>query len=166
MKLKQRYISRSEQQCIDSEITFLKRKIKQYESGLALIPGTKTSNVVELFESRFGKARQQSIPCDSFLQTEDLSEEVGPSDAHAFRAVIGTLIFLARDRPDLLFTVEELSSFMTRPTLTAISRLRKIIGYLKSTGDYFMVLETPVGGQEKWKSSDHYVEIETYSDSD
>ena len=91
---------------------------------------------------------------------------VGPGDAHAFPAVIGTLLFFARDRPDRLFTGEELRSFMTRPTLTAISRLRKIIGYLKSTGDYFMVLETPVGGQEKWKSSDHYVEIETYSDSD
>ena len=102
------------------------------ESGLALIPGSKTSNVVEFFESRcVGKAHQQSIPCDSSIQTEDLSEEVGPGDAHAFRAVIGTLLYLARDRPDLLFIVEELSSFMTRPTLTAISRLRKIIGYLR-----------------------------------
>ena len=89
MKLRQRCtISHSQLQGIDSEITFLKRKIKQLESGLALIPGTKTSNVVELFESRFGKARQQSIPCDSSLQTEDLSEEVGPGDAHAFRALL------------------------------------------------------------------------------
>ena len=148
MKLRQRCtISHSQLQGIDSEITFLKRKIKQLESGLALIPGTRTSNVVELFESVFGKTRQQSIPCDSSLQTEDLSEEVGPGDAHAFRAVIGTLLYLARDRPDFLFTVKELSSFMTRPTLTAISRLRKIIGYLKTTSDYCMVLETPVGGR-------------------
>ena len=108
MKLKQRYtISHSQLQGIDSEITFLKRKIKQLESGLAFIPGTKTSNVVELFERCFGKARQQSILCDSSIQTEDLSEEVGPGDAHAFRAAIGTLLDLARDGPDLLFTVKE-----------------------------------------------------------
>ena len=77
--------------------------------------------------------------------------------------MIGTLLFLARDRPDLLFVVKDA---MSRPTLTAISRLRKVIGYLKTTSDFCMVLEKPIGGQGKWKSSERFWVIETFSDSD
>ena len=125
---------------IHSCSTFLKRKITRLESGLALIPGTKASRVIELFESHFGKARPQSIACDASIQTEDVSEEVDQRHAHAFRAVMGTLLCLARDRPDLLFVVKELSSSMSRPTLTAISRLWKVICYLRATSDFWMVL--------------------------
>ena len=117
----------------------------------------------ELFEENFGKARPQTIACDASIQTEDVSEEVGQRDAHAFRAVIGTLLYLARDRPDLLFVVKELSSAMSRPTLTAISRLRKVIGYLKTTSDFCMVLEKPIGGQGKWKSSERFWMIGTFA---
>ena len=56
---------------------------------MALIPGTKASKVIELFESKFGKARPQTISCDASIQTEDVSEEVDQDDAHGFRAVIG-----------------------------------------------------------------------------
>jgi len=163
-KLKEHYnISHSQLQSIGSEIAFLKRRIKRLEEGLALIPGTKASKVIELFEENFGKARPQTIACDASIQTEDVSEEVGQRDAHAFRAVIGTLLFLARVRPDLLFVVKDA---MSRPTLTAISRLRKVIGYLKTTSDFCMVLEKPIGGQGKWKNSERFWVIETFSDSD
>ena len=166
-KLREHYnISHSQLEGIESEITFLKRKIKRLESGLCLIPGTKASTVIDLFEGNFGKARPQTIACDASIQTEDVSEEVGQHDAHAFRAVIGALLYLARHRPDLLFVVKELSSSMSRPTLTAISRFRKVIGYLKTTSDFCMVLEKPIGGQGKWKSSDRSWVIETFSDSD
>ena len=55
---------------------------------------------------------------------------------------------------------------MSRPTLTATSRLRKAIGYLKTTSDFCMVLEKPIGGQGKWRSSERFWMIETFSDSD
>ena len=144
----------------------MKRRIKRLEEGLALNPGTKASKVIELFEENFGKARPQTIACDASIQTEDISEEVGQRDARSFRSVIDTLLYLVRDRPDLLFVVKELSSAVSRPTLTAISRLRKVIGYLKTTSDFCMVLEKPIGGQGKWKSSERFWVIETFSDSD
>ena len=84
-KLKEHYnISHSQLQGIGSEITFLKRRIKRLEEGLALIPGTKASKAIELFEENFGKTRPQTIACDASIQTEDVSEEVGQRDAHAF----------------------------------------------------------------------------------
>ena len=97
----------------------------------------------------FGKARPQTIPCDSSIQAADLSASLNSADAYAFRSVVGTVLYLARDRPDLLFTAKELSSSMSNPTLTAVARLRKLVGYLKTTSEFCMMLKMPVGGQGK-----------------
>ena len=100
-------ISSSVLQGVGSEINFLKRKIQRLEHGLALLPGTSAEKVVQLFEQQFGKVRPQAIPCDGGIQTEDRSDELAPKDAFGYRSVVGTCLYLARDRPDLLFTVKE-----------------------------------------------------------
>ena len=41
-----------------------------------------------------------------------------------------------------------------------------MIGYLKTTSDFYMVLGKPIGGQGKWKSSERFWVVETFSDSD
>ena len=76
--------------------------------------------------------RNQSIPCDGEIHTEDLSAELSCDQAFAYRSVAGTCLYLARDRPDLLFTVKELSGSMAKPTLTALQRLRKLVGYIEN----------------------------------
>ena len=114
----------------------------------------------------FGKARPQTIPCDSSIQTEDLSASLNSADAYAFGSVVGNVLYLARDRPDLLFTVKELSASMSNPTLTAVARLRKLVGYLKTTSGFCMMLDMPVGGQGKLKATEKHWILESYSDSD
>ena len=158
-------ISSSVLQGVASEINFLKRKIRRLEHGLALLPGTSAEKVVQLFEQQFGKVRPQAIPCDG-IQTEDRSDELAPKDAFGYRSVVGTCLYLARDRPDLLFTVKELSGAMSRPTCTALQRLRKLVGYLKATPNYCVLLEIPIGGQGKWHSTDQFWLLESLSDSD
>ena len=122
--------------------------------------------MIETFEAQFGRTRSQSIPCDSCVQTEDRSDPLSAANSHAFKSVIGTLLFLSRDRPELLYTVKELSSSMNKPTCSAVGRLRKLIGYLKTTCDLRMMLDFPTGGQRKWKSSEKYWILESFSDSD
>ena len=151
---------------MDSEISFLKRRIKRVPSSLALLLGTSAEKVIKLFEDQFGKVRNQSIPCDGGIHTEDLSAELSCDQAFAFRSVVGTCLYLARDRPDLLFTVKELSGSMSKPSLTALQRLRKLIGYLKTTPEYCVLLDVPIGGQGRWKSSDEHWILESFSDSD
>ena len=151
---------------VDTEIQFLKRTLRRVPSGLALLPGTSIAKVIHGFEAYFGKARPQTIPCDSSIQTEDLSASLNSADAYAFRSVVGTVLYLARDRPDLLFTVKELSSSMSKPTLTAVARLRKLVGYVKTTSEFCMMLEMPVGGQGKLKTTEKHWILESYSDSD
>ena len=80
--------------------------------------------------------------------------------------MVGTCLYLARDRPDLLFTVKELSGAVAKPMFTALQRLKKLVGYLKGTPDYCVVLDVPIGGQGRCRSSDKHLILESFSDSD
>eukprot|EP00435_Cladocopium_sp_Y103_P028972 s2794_g7.t1 len=158
-------ISHSELGEVGSEISFLKRKIKRLEGGLALLPGTSAERVIEMFETSFGSARAQAIPCDSGIQVEDRSNAL-PPHAFNYRSIVGACLYLARDQPDFLFTVKELSSAVTKPIYTALQRVKKLVGYLKSTPDFCVFLELPVGGQGRWHSTDVFWLLESFSDSD
>eukprot|EP00435_Cladocopium_sp_Y103_P007652 s3822_g2.t1 len=95
---------------IGSEIMFLKRAVRSLEHGLALLPGISADKVVKLYAQQFGKVRPQSIPCDGGIQTENLSKAFG------YRSIVGTCLYLARDRPDIMFIVKEMSGSMSKPT--------------------------------------------------
>ena len=55
---------------------------------------------------------------------------------------------------------------MSRPTCTALQRLRKLVGYLKATPNYCVLVEIPTGGQGKWHATDQFWLLESFSDSD
>eukprot|EP00435_Cladocopium_sp_Y103_P024601 s2953_g6.t1 len=152
---------------VGSAITFLRRKITMLSEGLLVVPGTQVTKVVENFESHFGKVRERLIPCDSSIQLEDVSNELSLADAAAFRSIVGMVLYLSRDRPDISFTVKEVSSKMSKPTLTGLSPLRKLIGYLKRTGDLGVLLKCPEAGRGKWRASlQKFWILESYSDAD
>ena len=77
-------------------------------------------------------------------------------------------VCLARDRPaDLLFCARELSAKMAQPTVTAWQRLKKVMGYVKGTSSYAVVIAEPEGGQGKWKNTNEpFWVLESASDSD
>ena len=58
-------------------------------SGLALLPGTSADKVIKLFEDQFGKVRNQAIPCDGGIHTEDLSAELSCDQAFGYRSLFG-----------------------------------------------------------------------------
>jgi hypothetical protein len=127
------YVSFSELGEPGTEISFLKRRLIRVSDGLVIVPETTVSKVVESFEKFFGHARLQKIPCDAAAQQDDSSQLLGAKDAKNYRSIIGLLLHLSRDRVDIMFSVKELSSFMPAPTLCSVQRLRKLIGYLKSS---------------------------------
>ena len=56
---------------------------------------------------------------------------------------------------------------MSQPTVTALQRLRKVMGYVKGTPEYAVMLEEPEAGQGKWKTTnDAFWILESASDSD
>ena len=120
---------------------------------MVLTPSTNVSKLVETFESHFGAVRVQRVACDNGFHLPDVSAQLTARDAFAHRSAVGGLLYLARDRPDLAFPVKELSSKMSQPTVTALQRLRKVMGYVKGTPEYAVMLEEPEAGQGKWKTT-------------
>eukprot|EP00435_Cladocopium_sp_Y103_P015276 s4186_g3.t1 len=150
-----------------SEISFLKRRLVMLSDGMMIVPGTSAAKVIECFEKHFGAARVQRIPCDSSLQQEDNSQYLNSNDARNFRSVIGLLLYLSRDRVDLMFGVKELASAMSSPTLCSVQRLRKLVGYLKHSGDYAIKLPFPEHGAGKCKQgTETFWLLESYTDAD
>ena len=151
-----------------SSISFLKRKLVKVERGLALVPGTNIDKLVENFVTHFGQVRIQHVTCDASIQLPDVSSNLTSRDAYAYRSAVGGLLYLARDRPaDLLFCAKELSAKMAQPTVTAWQRLKKVMGYVKGTSSYAVVIAEPEGGQGKWKNTNEsFWVLESASDSD
>ena len=152
---------------VGSTVSFLKRRLVMMDDGVMLVPGTAASKVVECFEKHFGHARVQKVPTDASLQQEDHSQFLSAEDSKKFRSVIGLLLYLARDRADLMFGVKELASAMSKPTLCSVQRLRKLIGYVKCAGDVGIKLQFPEPGSGKIKhgAETEWV-LETFTDAD
>ena len=150
-----------------SEISFLKRRFVRLRDGLLVIPGTTVEKVLGCFEKYFGAARIQKTPCDAGIQQEDMSKELGLYESGCYRSIIGLLLYLARDRVDIMFTVKELATSMSKPTLCSLQRLRKLMGYLRFTGDMGMKLSMPEFGKGKRKEGceSEWI-LETFTDAD
>ncbi|GLU00818.1 hypothetical protein SLE2022_181580 [Rubroshorea leprosula] len=54
-------------------------------------------------------------------------------DAHAYRSLIGSLLYLTNSRPDITFATSVLSRFMQSPSRTHYGAARRILRYLKGT---------------------------------
>ena len=167
-KMKERFsVSHDELKGPGSSITFLRRKIMEVEDGLVLAPGTTVDKVVSLFERMFGSARSQKVPCDASIQLPDNSQRLSEKDSKGYRSVVGLCLYAGRERPDLMYTIKELASYMSAPTLTSLARLRKMVGFMKSVGDIGLHLPFPEDGQGKVISGgQHRWVLESFSDAD
>ena len=132
-----------------SNVCFLRRKITEVEGGLIMTPGTSVSKVVKSFEEKFGVARVQRVPCSTDIQLADKSPQLNARDGKAFRSIVELCLDVGRERPDLMFTIKELASAMSCPTVTSLQRLRKMVGYMKFVGDVGVRLQAPIPRQGK-----------------
>jgi len=150
-----------------SSIKFLRRKMVETTDGLVLMPGTTVERVVNAFESAFGSAPLQKVPSDSGIQLTDSSPRLNDRDSSMFRSIIGLCVYIGRERPDLMYTIKELASHMSCPTVAALGRLRKMIGFMKQVGDIGVKLCYPEPGVGKVNTAAECEWIlESFSDAD
>ena len=100
-------------------------------------------------ESSFGHARVQKVPSDAGIQLADNSPRLSEKDSSAFRSIIGLCLYVGRERPDLMFTIEELASCMSSPTVATLGRLSKMMGVMTQVGDIGVKLCIPESGVGK-----------------
>ena len=61
----------------------------------------------------------------------DESETLGDSQASVYRSLVGALLYLSYERPDIQFCAKSLSSSLKNPIVQAWHNLGRLIGYLK-----------------------------------
>ena len=150
---------------VGEKTSFLKRTYQRLEDGILITPGHYIENMLEVFEG-YGVVRAQKVPCDGSIQVEDVSLELDVNESTIYRSLVGMAIYLSQERLDTSFTVKKLASKMSKPTIAAMSRLKKLLGYLKQTMGYSMKLQVPEHGRGSRCSSSCGYALESHSDSD
>eukprot|EP00435_Cladocopium_sp_Y103_P022585 s4524_g5.t1 len=150
-----------------SEISFLKSRFVRLKDGIMVVPGTTEGKVLAWFEQFFGAARLQKIPCDVGIQHEDVCPERGAVDSSPYPSIIGLLLYFARDGIDVMFTVKELATSMSKPALCSLQRLPRLVGYFKYIGNMGLKLSVPEFGRGKRKEGcESQWVLETFTDAE
>jgi hypothetical protein len=163
-------VNYSELKEVGSSICFLKRKLVRWSDGLMIVPGTAIERVVACFENAcfenvfFWPARAQKSPCDSSIKNAGTSQPLTTADGRAHRGVTGLLLFLARERMDVMYVVKELATCMVSPSLCVLQRLRKVIGYLKDRD--IKVVAPEAGAGKRRTGGEQYWLVESFADAD
>jgi hypothetical protein len=76
-------------------------------------------------------------------------------DINHFQRLVGKLIYLTVTRPDISFSISQISKFMHASRTTHLNAMDRILRYLKGT---------PINGI--WMKNNNYNEICGYSDAD
>ncbi|GKA49776.1 retrovirus-related pol polyprotein from transposon TNT 1-94 [Tanacetum coccineum] len=84
---------------------------------------------------------------------EDLQGK--PVDPTYNRGMIGSLVYLTSNRPDLVFAVCMCARYQAKPTEKHLHTVKRIFRYLKGTIDMGL-----------WYSKDYYITLTAYADAD
>ncbi|GJW35061.1 putative ribonuclease H-like domain-containing protein [Tanacetum coccineum] len=111
--------------------------------------------VDEIFKKfGFSTVKTTSTPMETSKPLlKDAKAEV--VDAHLYRSMIGSLMYLIASRPDIMFTVCACARFQVTPKVSHLHAMKRIFRYLK--------------GQPKlglWYPKDLPFDLEAYTDSD
>ena len=77
--------------------------------------GTYSKKLTEILKLE-KKKKNKNSPCTPACQEKDDSPELGEEASSTYRSCVGSLLYLARDRPDIQFAVRNLSTAVPRPT--------------------------------------------------
>jgi hypothetical protein len=115
-------------------------------------------SVITLMGVKNGKVIK--IPGSHGSLPEDIEENLSPADHSLYRTVVGKLLYIATERPDMQYAVKERSRSLSSPTQGDMKELKKLARYLAGTMD--VVLELNVDASYTMGS----VTVKGCSDSD
>jgi hypothetical protein len=96
---------------------------------------------------RFGLANCNGVdkPITSRLTAKDQPADVNASDQELYRGMVGSLLYLASwTRPDIAFSVSDLSRFVSNPGKPHLEAAKRVFRYIKKTISFGLTYKTPV----------------------
>ena len=117
-------------------LLYLKKRISLLPEGILIQPnGSYIPKLVELL--KLGKRRFKGLPhhptLESYQADQQLQGLLGEAESTTFRSALGLILYIAQDRPDIVFATKVLSTWMSRPCAEAMSAVCHLALYLAGT---------------------------------
>ena len=90
------------------------------------------------------------------------AEALHGESASTFKSGLGLALYMAMDRPDIQFAVKSLSSYMSQPTIKAMSALMHLANYLGGSPENGVLLQSTSEGRvlfDFWKEDETTVQL-------
>ncbi|KAK9075210.1 hypothetical protein SSX86_003531 [Deinandra increscens subsp. villosa] len=130
---------------------FLGLQASHTPKGLFLNQANYATDIIE--RAKLTDAKPVSTPMSTGLV---LTSDGDPfEDATLYRSLVGALQYLTITRPDISYSVNQVSQFLQSPTKTHFQAVKRIIRYIKGTFEYGLMFCKPT-----------HTDILGYSDSD
>ena len=113
--------------------------------------------------------QRKKSPGHAEMDQCDLSGEISPQDAKAFRTCVGVLLYLAADLPHCQHVVRHLATYSTQPTVRSMLVLKHLVGYLAAHEDVCISLKfkgRSDGNFHQYDLPPGESAMEVYTDSD
>ena len=155
-----------------NQLMYLKKRMTMQPNGSLIQPNsTYIPKLVALM--KVSGRRKKGLPYHATLENfnADLmveSELLDTEQAATFRSGLGLALYLAMDRPDIQFAVKTLASYMSKPTIKALSALKHLASYLDGTADDGLLVQSADEGQcifDAWRD-DEWISDEVSFPSD
>ena len=149
------------------EFEFLKRRFRIEADGSITVRAA-AHFYLDIY-SLLGEPRLRNTPGpvgDLFMV--DDSPALGPTDGTLFRTVVGKLLYIAAERPDVQVVIQFLASKAAAPTEGALCVLKHLAGFMKATEGHGVNLKAAKGASiMNFAAHDTYSQhlVEAVSDS-
>nr|GEW47461.1 putative ribonuclease H-like domain-containing protein [Tanacetum cinerariifolium] len=135
------------------ELTFfLGLQVKQKKYGIFISQDKYVAKILKKFRLTKGKSASTPIDADKHLLKDPDGEDV---DVHAYRSMIGSLMYLTSSRLDIMFVVCACAFFQVTPKASHLHAVKRIFRYLKGKPHLGL-----------WYPKDSPFDLVAYSDSD
>ena len=125
-------------------MSFLKRSFRSTNEGdVEITMNTKyVEGLLEVLKLEGAYPKRLPCPSDngrSFQAKKGGVDPLSPEDHHTFRKGVGILLYLAPERPDIVYVLKKLSTKLAGPVEADMELLRYTAKYLKGSPDLALV---------------------------
>ena len=128
----------------EGSIGFLKRSFKStHEGDVEITMNSKyIEGLVEVLKLEGAYPKRLPCPSDngrSFQAKRGGMDPLSAEDHHTYRKGVGILLYLAPERPDIMYVLKKLSTKLAAPVEADMEMLRYVGKYLKGTPDLALI---------------------------
>ena len=126
---------------IGSMFSFLKRSFAIHRDGITVVPNEKyIDKMLQMTADAGYKVKARKSPSSGRLQGLDSSDALSSDMATVFRSIVGVLLYVVSDRPDLQQACNALCTKVAAPTRLCFDELVWLIGYISETRSWGVML--------------------------